>query len=113
MTFTDEIIGIIVTIGISMVTSYVFIREKLLKNELKNEQLKEYIDGNLRLVDSKIIDIQKDLIEFKELNRDTARSLQETTGAIRELKVVLEILKDDLDDIKAIRNRLTKKPSED
>ena len=100
---SGEILGIFGTIAVSIVTTYIVIRERILKNEMKNEQLKEYIDNNIKLIDNKIIQIQEDLIDFKELNRETSKSLQETASAIRELKAVLEILKDDLDETRAIR----------
>lgn len=81
---------------ISAVTSYIVMRERILKTELKYEQLKQYIDGQYRLIDSKIIEIQKDIIDFKDLNKELTKSLNDTAGAMEKLSGILEILKDDL-----------------
>jgi len=48
------------------------------------------------LLENKIAELQKDILEFKQLNKETTNSLIENTAAIRELKAVLYILKEQL-----------------
>jgi len=90
---------ILVSIGAaaaSLIGGYILIRERILKNELKTNAMSEYIDGKYQLLENKIAELQKDILEFKQLNKETTNSLIENTAAIRELKAVLYILKEQL-----------------
>lgn len=92
----DTIIAALISGAGGIITAYVFIREKLLKNETKNDQIVTYVDGKLQLFDNKILELQRDISDFKEINKETARSLTENTAAIRELKLVLNMLREQL-----------------
>ena len=100
--FSSEVIISIVTAVISFVGGYIIIRERILKNELKIDSMSSYIDRKHEIINNKIKDLQEDIIEFKQLNKETSNSIIENTAAIRELKVVLDILKEQLG-IKALR----------
>ncbi len=81
---------------VSLVGGYIIIRERILKTELKTNAMTDYIDGKYRLLENKIAELQEDITEFKMLNKETAKSLTENTAAIRELKAVMYILKEQL-----------------
>jgi hypothetical protein len=91
----DIIVGIGASIA-TMIGGYVIVRERLLKNEIKIDNVYSYIDSRSELLESKIKDLASDIAEFKDLNKETTKSLSENTTAIRELKFVLNVLKDQL-----------------
>lgn len=95
-TLGDQVIIALVSCVICFVTGYIFVREKILKNELKTDQMTSYIDGHVKLLENKVLELQSDITDFKEINRDTARSLTENTVAIRELKSVMSMIKEQL-----------------
>lgn len=101
----DQIVIAIISAIVCLVTAYFYTKEKILKVESKTEQMTAYIDNNIRLIETKITNINTELNEFKEVNRETSRSLAENTGAIRELKTVLNMLKEQLNHERALRNR--------
>lgn len=90
------------TVLISVVGGYIMIRERILKTELKIDATTNYIDRKNELIEKKIEELVGDINEFKQLNKDTTKSLIENTAAIRELKVVLDLLKEQLG-LKAVR----------
>ncbi len=90
------------TVLISVVGGYIMIRERILKTELKIDATTNYIDRKNELIEKKIEELVGDISEFKQLNKDTTKSLIENTAAIRELKVVLDLLKEQLG-LKAVR----------
>jgi H+/gluconate symporter-like permease len=92
---TDLISGFIASIA-TIVTGYIVIRERILKSEIKLENVYDYIDGRNELLDSKIKELQEDISDFKEINKEASKSLSENTVAIRELKFVLTILQEQL-----------------
>lgn len=97
----------IVTIAGGILASYILMKEKLVKNEVKSEQLLNYIDSKVELLTSELNKVKEDIVEFKEINKETSKSLIDNAAAIRELKVVLNIFKNqfiskssnDLDDL--------------
>jgi len=99
-TFTQNlgvelIVSAIATIG-TVITSYIIIRERIVKNELKIENIYEYINSRDQIRENEIKELKEDISDFKEINRETTKSLSENTAAIRELKFVLDILRDRL-----------------
>lgn len=127
--------NIIVALGsvvVSIVTAYIMIRERVLKTEMKITAMTDYIDrkhdlvkqnieadkllmnnsidGKNQLVKQSVDALRDDIGEFKELNIKTTETLAQNTIAIRELKAVLDLLKDQLG-VKAI-NRLKKTSSD-
>ena len=84
------------TIFISILGGYIIIRERILKTELKIVATTTYIDTKNELIDSKINELKKDIEEFKQLNKEMNNSLVQNTIAIRELRVVLDLLKQQL-----------------
>lgn len=101
----DQVVIALVTGLICVISAYFYTKEKILKAELKSEQVTNYIDNHVRLLDNKITEIQQQIIEFKEINKETTRSLAENTTAIRELKTVLNMLRDNLNHERALRQR--------
>jgi len=112
-TLGDQIVIALVSCVICLVSAYFYTKEKILENKLKTEQITSYIDSNIRLLDAKIIEIQQQIIEFKEVNKETSRSLAENTAAIRELKTVLNMLKEQLNHERSLRNRRSHDEYED
>lgn len=108
---TDLISGLIASIA-TIITGYIVIRERILKSEIKLENVYDYIDGRNELLDSKIKELQQDIYDFKEINREASKSLAENTAAIRELKFVLTILQEQLIPNNPNVKRQTKKDSD-
>lgn len=98
---TDVLISI-GTALVSIVCGYIIIRERILKTEIKLEAMTNYIDRKNEVLDNKIRELQADILDFKQINKETSNSLIENTAAIRELKVVLDLLKEQLG-VKAMR----------
>jgi hypothetical protein len=92
---TDLISGLIASIA-TIITGYIVIRERILKSEIKLDNIYDYIDGRNELLDSKIKELQQDIYDFKEINKEASKSLADNTAAIRELKFVLTILQEQL-----------------
>ena len=113
---------------VSIITAYIMIRERVLKTEMKINAMTDYIDRKNDLINNNIVNtrdqmdkniesknalvqqgvnsLREDISDFKELNIRTTETLNQNTIAIRELKAVLDLLKDQLG-VKAI-NRLKK-----
>jgi hypothetical protein len=102
---TDVLISL-GTVIVSIVGGYIIIRERILKTEMKIEAMTNYIDRKNEVLDNKIRDLQADILDFKQINKESSNSLIENTAAIRELKVVLDLLKEQLG-VKAIRKLKT------
>lgn len=103
----ETIIATLLSGAAGLITAYVMIREKLIKNEVKNNQIVAYVDSKYQLLENKIGELQKDISDFKEINKETAKSLTENTAAIRELKLVLNMLREQLNnDRKSNRKNL-------
>ncbi|MEO6304654.1 MAG: hypothetical protein ABIP51_15950, partial [Bacteroidia bacterium] len=64
--------------------------------EFKLESIYDYIDNRNKITENKILDLQADIQEFKDLNKETTRSLSDNTAAIKELKVVLHLVTEKL-----------------
>jgi hypothetical protein len=92
---TDLISGLIASIA-TIITGYIVIRERILKSEIKLDNVYDYIDGRNELLNARIKELQDDILDFKEINKETSKSLAENTTAIRELKIVLTILQEQL-----------------
>lgn len=92
----SELIISVAAALVSLIGGYIIIRERILKTELKIETMTEYIDRKNEVLDNKIKELQNDMYDFKQLNKETSNSLIENTAAIRELKAVLELLKEHL-----------------
>lgn len=92
---TDLISGLVASLA-TLITGYIVIRERILKSEIKLETVYDYIDQRNELLDTKIRELQLDILEFKEINKEASKSLAENTAAIRELKFVLTILQEQL-----------------
>jgi len=80
------------SIAFTIFGAYILMREKLLKNEIKTEQITQYIDNQITILENKIQDVEVDVMEFKDANKEITKSLSENTAAIRELKSVLNLL---------------------
>lgn len=113
---------------VSIITAYIMIRERVLKTEMKINAMTDYIDRKNDIINNNIVNtrdqmdkniesknalvqqgvnsLREDISDFKELNIRTTETLNQNTIAIRELKAVLDLLKDQLG-VKAI-NRLKK-----
>lgn len=94
--FSTDLLIAIVSSAASLVTAYIVMRERLLKIEVKLENVYEYIDNRNDLIDSKMKDLQEDIQDFKVLNKETTKSLAENTAAIQELKIVLKLVTEKL-----------------
>lgn len=92
---TDLVSGLVASLA-TLITGYIVIRERILKSEIKLETVYDYIDQRNELLDTKIRELQLDILEFKEINKEASKSLAENTAAIRELKFVLTILQEQL-----------------
>lgn len=108
----DDFIPAVLASAGTLLTGYIITREKLLKNELKIDSVYELINNKDELFDNKIRELQQDITEFKEINRETSRSLTDNTSAIKELKAVLYILREQLLDSKDSGYHSKKKPPE-
>jgi len=94
--FGNDVLISVCTAVISLISGYIIIRERVLKTEMKLEAMTAYVDKKNELLDNKIKELQGDIFDFKVLNKETSNSLIENTAAIRELKVVLDLLKEQL-----------------
>lgn len=92
---SDVIIAILSSIT-TLITGYILLRERLLKTEYKFETVYDYIDNRNSLIENKIKSLQDDIHDFKEMNKETTKSLAENTAAINELRVVLSIVTEKL-----------------
>lgn len=81
---------------VSLVTGYILIRERILKTEIKLNTMTEYIDRKNELLEDKIKELHSDIQEFKELNKEMNKTLTDNTLAIRELRIVLDLIKQNL-----------------
>lgn len=90
----DDLLVSILTGVLSIATSFVLMRERVLKLEMKMDSMTEYVDRKNEVLDNKISELQDDIEEFKELNKETNKSLIENTAAIRELKMVLNLIRE-------------------
>lgn len=91
---SDEFLPAIIASAGTLLTGYIIIRERILKNEIKTEGIYEHLAQRDQLFDSKIKELQQDIVDSKEVNKEMAQSLNENTMAIRELKAVLSIIKE-------------------
>jgi len=88
----ETLVALCTGIG-ALVTGYVLMKEKLVKNELKTENILSYIDSKVELLTMEMNKMKEDIVDFKEINKETSKSLTENTSAVRELKIVLNMLK--------------------
>lgn len=92
-------INILIPIGsiiVSIIGGYIIIRERILKTELKLTSMTDYIDRKNEIIENKIGELQADILEFKQLNKEMGKALAENTAAIHELRTVLDLLKEQL-----------------
>lgn len=119
--FGSSIFISICSIIVSIVSAYILIRERVLKSEMRIDAMTDYIDRKNDLINKNIenkndllkqtmFELKDDIQDFKQLNIKTSDTLNNNTIAIRELKAVLDLLKDQLG-VKAI-NRLKKTSSD-
>jgi cell division protein FtsB len=92
---SDFIIALISS-ATTVITGYIILRERLLKTEVKLENVYDYIDNRNQVIENKIKELKDDISEFKDINKETAKSLAENTAAIKELKIVLNIVTEKL-----------------
>ena len=76
----------------------------------KNDLINKNIENKNDLLKQTMVELKDDIQDFKQLNIKTSDTLNNNTIAIRELKAVLDLLKDQLG-VKAI-NRLKKTSSD-
>lgn len=108
--YGSDIVIAAVTGLVSLVGGYIIIRERILKTEMRLNAMSDYVDRKSEILDNKIKAIHDDISDFKELNKETSKSLVENTAAIRELKLVLDLLKEQLG-VKGMKKLRT--PNED
>lgn len=101
-TIGNEVLLSVGSMVVSVISAYFIMRERIVKNEVKTDGIVNYIDRKNEVLDNKIKELQDDINEFKLLNKETSNSLIENTAAIRELRVVLDLLKEQLG-VKAMR----------
>ena len=88
-------------------------RERILKTETEIGAITSYVDRKNDIIAKEIKELNKDFEEYKAtnkesldelkgINKDITKSINDNTVAIRELKAVLDLLKDQLG-IKAMR----------
>jgi cell division protein FtsB len=94
--FSSDFLVALLSSATTLVTGYMLLRERLLKTEYKLETVYDYIDNRNTIIENKIKDLQQDIQDFKDLNKDTSKSLAENTAAINELKIVLSIVTEKL-----------------
>ena len=100
--FSNDIIISVITGFLSLVTAYILIRERILKTELEIKNIYNNNKRDNKIIDNKIKDLINDITDIKDIDKINMGSLQENASAIRELKVILNLLKEQLG-IKAIR----------
>lgn len=93
---SNDLIISLLSSAATLVGSYFILRERVVKLEIKNQHTIEYIDNQISLLRGEIENIKDDISDFKELNKETTKSLIENTTAIRELKLVLELLREQI-----------------
>jgi len=91
---SDEFLPAVIASAGTLLTGYIIIRERILKNEIKTEGIYEHLAQRDQLIENKIKELQMDIVESKEINKEMAQSLNENTIAIRELKAILGIIKE-------------------
>ncbi len=77
---------------ISLVGAYFILRERIVKMEIKNAHITEYIDSHISMLKNDLNNVKEDINDFKQLNKETAKSLIDNTAAIKELKLVLDMI---------------------
>ena len=92
---SDAIFSIISSL-LTLAGSYFILRERVVKLEIRNAHLTEYIDNQAKVLQNELNNVKEDIQDFKELNKETQKSLVENTAAIRELKLVLELLREQI-----------------
>ena len=92
---SDLIIGIVSSIA-TLVAGYIIIRERILKNELRLENVYDYIDAKNNLIDNKVESIKNEVVSLKELSKEQGKTLNESVSTIKEVKAVLDIVKENL-----------------
>ncbi|MFT3908308.1 MAG: hypothetical protein QM737_02695 [Ferruginibacter sp.] len=93
---SNEVLIALVSSSVTVVTGYIVLRERLLKTEMKLENVYDYIDNRNTITDNKLKAIEDDLQDMKELHKDASKSLAENTVAINELRVVLKMVTEKL-----------------
>lgn len=89
---SNEVLIALLSSAATVITGYIILRERLLKTEMKLENIYDYVDNRNTIIENKIKDVQGDLVEFKDMHKETAKSLAENTAAINELKIVLKMV---------------------
>lgn len=89
---SNEVLIALLSSAATVITGYIILRERLLKTEMKLENIYDYIDNRNTIIENKLTGLQDDLIDFKDINKETAKSLAENTAAINELKIVLKMV---------------------
>lgn len=92
----SDVVFPIISSFVTLLGSYLILRERVVKLELKNSHLTEYINNEMKIVLAEVENIKEDIQDFKILNKETQKSLAENTSAIRELKLVLELLREQI-----------------
>lgn len=92
----NDLIFFAITYITTLVTGYIVLRERLVKTELKLENVYEYINNRNELLENKIKDLQGDLEEFKQINKEATKTLYENTVSVNELKIMLRIVSEKL-----------------
>lgn len=80
----------------SVLTGYILLRERLVKTEMKLENLYEYFNNRNELLDNKIKDLQNNLEETKAVNKEVTKKLNENTQSVNELKIILNVVNERL-----------------
>ena len=92
----SDVVFSIISSLVTLAGSYLILRERVVKLEILNSHLTEYIDSQIKVLQSEISYVKEDIQDFKDLNKETQKSLAENTAAIRELKLVLELLREQI-----------------
>lgn len=93
---SNDLLVSFITGIISLITGYILIRERILKTEMKLNTMTDYIDRKNEILENKIKELQQDIKEFKEINKEMNKNLNDNTLAIRELRVVLDLIKNQM-----------------
>lgn len=86
---SNEYVVAFISAIITFISGYIMIRERLLKTEMKLESVYDYINHRNIILENKIQELQNDLLENKEINKETRKLLSENATAINDLRLFI------------------------
>lgn len=94
--FSNDMLFFIITYVTSLITGYIVLRERLVKTEIRLDNVYDYINNRNELLETKIKALVEDLEEFRQISKEATKTLYENTVSVNELKIMLRIVSEKL-----------------